>query len=90
MDPLQMADHLALDRDLAVVGDARDGVGSHVQRPHQGGGAPVDKARRQAFVQDVGQTLLQRLGLVTPALGLIHPVGAVGDIGQGPHPRETR
>ncbi|MNI37028.1 hypothetical protein D3C73_911010 [compost metagenome] len=88
--PVQMADHLALDRHLAVLGHARQHVGAHVQRSHQGRRAPVDEARRQPLVQHVAEPLLQRLGLVAPALRLIHPVRPIGDVGQGPHPRQPR
>ncbi len=81
---------MAFDRNLAVLGNPREKSFLALQAPEQGGGAAVDKAQRQRFVQCIGKLVLQSARALTPAFGVLEPVRPAGGVGPGAHVREAR
>ncbi len=77
------ADLVAFDHDLAAAGDGGEEILAVVgfQPAHQVGGAAVDEAGGEAFVQGVGEQVLDLAGTGLQVGGVADPVGPGGDVG---------
>ena len=90
LQALETADEMALDRHLAVFGDAREQRVLALQALQQRAGAAVDEALRQRFVQRVGELVLDLARLHAPVFGVFQPIGAARGVGPGADVREAR
>ncbi len=71
-----------------VGGHPGQDVAADAEPAHQGAGPAIDEPLHQLLVQGVGDPVLELTRPALPVGRILQPVGAVGDIGHGAHPRE--
>ena len=79
---------MALDGDFASLSDFSFQHRVLSQPPHQHAGAAVHEAFGQAFMQRIGQLVLDRAGDALPMLRIGEPIRAVGNESPGPDMRD--
>ena len=87
-EPVEPADHMALDRYFASLSDFGFQHRVLSQPPHQHAGAAVHEAFGQTFMQRIGQLVFDRAGDALPMLRIGEPIRAVGDESPGPDMRD--
>ena len=87
----EVADRLRADADLAVGGNGHgQGIGAaRADVADENGGAAVDEALGEAFVQRVAQTGFDLAGALGPFGRLLQPVGPVRDVRPAADPGEA-
>ncbi len=91
MEAGEPTDEMALHGHGAVVVDAaKNRPRALAQAAQKRARAAIDEALHQGLVQRIGEPILKIPRPALPGLRIGQPVGAIGDIGQGPHPREPR
>src|SRR5262245_42396674 len=76
---VQPADIMVFNQDGAVAADVGLQLLLVTQTAHQDGGAAVDEAPCQAFMQRIGQCVLDGAGALLPMLRIVQPVSAMRD-----------